>query len=145
MAPRTLTDASRWLEANTPNLNPEAYARAKSEIDAAAGEARAAADQQVQALMADALAEGQEAMEALAEVRDNLAALAAEGELGRLTAKEYAARLTRLQAEQRRWENRLASLQDDADAVERMESDPVGYVDGLHQRYPLLPRPNFTF
>jgi len=80
----------------------------------------------------------------LCEVRDALAALKKEGESGRLTARDYAAKLSELRSRQRTAENTISRLAVSADSVAAIEEDPVAYADRVYDSTPLL-KPEFTF
>ncbi len=98
-------------------------------------------DQRAQAV--DELGEG--VVNGLVEVRDAYRELTLEGQSGRITAKEFNDRLSRLRQHQRNLERRVGEIAQAADQLDEIEVDPAAWADRtFYLPFPLL-RPEFSF
>ena len=75
---------------------------------------------------------------------DGYARLISDVEAGRIPAREFSERFTKLRGEQRDIERRTAAVARTADRLERVESDPETWADAFYSRFPLV-RPKFSF
>lgn len=141
---RTVTDAARALEELAPTLNPEMYRRYNEELTQARNAATATAGEFADRQVADVDAVREDLLRGLCEVRDAYAALAKDGESGRISAADYQARFARLRQQQRALERRAGDIVRVAELVEGIETDPEGWADNFQNRYPHA-RPNFSF
>lgn len=146
MPKRTIREARSILEEDlAPGLNDYHLKRFRQSLTEAEGAARKAADEFMTRHEEHVKAARQEALKEVCDVRDELEALAAEGETGRVTGQDYAGRYTALTDRQAKAEKRLDEVGQLISAVAEVEEDPVAWADtNLYQRYPEL-RPEFEF
>lgn len=144
MARRTVASARRELEDLAPTLNDHMRRTYEGEINAAAGKAKAVATRMLEGITADVDGVRDEVLAEVCDLRDDFAALAAEGEMGTLSAAEYAERFNDLQDRQRTLRIKEQRLTDLVSHAERIESDPEATGDSLFQRFPHI-QPDFSF
>ncbi len=125
-------------------LAPSQYEAAEGELSAAEGQATAAAT--------DALARIEqgfnETTDALlvegADLRSAYETLATEARSGRLSADELAARLEDLARRRSSLDTGLSKLGQAIELADRIETDPVAYIDAIWRRFPQT-APQFSF
>lgn len=139
MPRRTVRDAERWLQEMAPTLNPEHYRQLSVEVETAkarAGEFAAGIVEDRIALDVEPVR--RELEQELCQIRDDYAQLKKEGTRGLLTAKEYQARSNELEVRQRAAARQVDRVEKAAEAVSRIEEDPVAYADEVATRTPNL-------
>lgn len=144
MPQRTIAEARRQLEELAPGLNPTMYARLSSEINAASGKAKAISDRMLDQVANELQSRRDEVLADACALRDEFQALTGEGELGTLSAAEYAKKLQKLQNKQRSLAVQEGRLNDLVSRAERIDQDPEAYGDSMFERFPHT-RPDFTF
>lgn len=145
MGQHTISEAAQLLEDLAPSLNQRQLSALEEEL----AEVTTATQQRATTYLetrAGELQNDQNAYtEELCRVRDELTALADEGALGRLSAREYDERLRALLARQRRYERLATQADQRIAALEELHADPVGWFDQrIHARYPNV-RPTFSW
>lgn len=142
---RTLADARHVFETGIrPTANTFTEERGRAVLEAAEGRARAMAAERAETEateIADAIRETQRT---LTEVRDEFEALSAEGAKGRIDATTYTHRMREATDRERRANAALARLDERITQLERIETDPLAYVDSLARRIPTL-RENYPW
>jgi chromosome segregation ATPase len=145
MPRRTIADARATLERAAEALNPEMFRRYTSELKQAEDRAGGIADSYASERAANLTELRDELLEEACELRDDYAALMAEGGEGMLTAQEYQKRYEALEHQKRRLARRGQELDHMVAAVERIEEDPVAWVDQtFYATYHQL-MPTFSF
>lgn len=144
MPKRTLKNARQHLESVTPMVNQGTYSQMHAEFKAAQAKALGLATQAATRKVTDLTAQRQEVLEDVCSVRDELAALTAEGKAGRLSGKEYRDQLAKLQQRQRSLQRHEQQIAKAVESVAAIEDDPEGYADSLYERYPNM-QPDFSF
>lgn len=145
MPRRLIRDAERQLEELAPTLNSVQYRDLKEELDAVTNDANQRVTRYMDETSAISADTARSLLEELCEVRDDLAALAAEGELGRLSSSEYNKQYATLTNRRRLLTTKSQKLNNDTELMERIEEDPIAFADDrFHRPFPLL-QPQFSF
>lgn len=125
-------------------LAPSQYEAAEGELSAAEGQATAAATDALARIEQDF----NETTDALlvegADLRSAYETLATEAQSGRLSADELAARLEDLARRRSSLDTGLSKLGQAINLVDRIETDPVAYIDDIWRRFPQT-APQFNF
>lgn len=135
---RTIASAREEFQFVIPRLSDHWVNRGKQILADAEAKAKDEADKFVQHHEEEALALRKDALQELTATRDDLDALTTEGAHGRLPASEYSARLSELRERQRTAEAKLDRVEELADRIADVESDPVSWFDSLTSRTHLL-------
>ena len=145
MARRTIAEARRLLADAAPSLNPEMYRRIDDEIKVVEADARTLATEYANQRADDLTNLRNDVLVEVCEVRDGYDALMAEAELGLIDADDYHHRFQQLEDRKRYLGTRAGELDYLADAVERIDEDPVAWTDRqLFGKYPQI-TPEFSF
>lgn len=144
MPKRTLKNAPQYLQAATPMVNQGTYSQMEAELKAAQAKALGVASETATRKVAELTAQRQQVLEDVCGVRDELAALAAEGKAGRLSGKEYREALAKLNERQRSLQRHEQQIAKAVESVAAIEDDPEGYADSLYERFPNM-QPDFSF
>jgi hypothetical protein len=145
MPRRTIADARLTLERSAEALNPEMWRRFASEVKQAEGKASGIAESYASERAADLTELRDELLEEACELRDDYVALMTEGEEGTLTSRQYQKRYEALEQQKRRLARRSQELDHMVAAVERIEEDPIAWVDQtFYATYHQL-MPTFSF
>lgn len=145
MARRTIAEARRILEQDlAPVVNDHVRRQYETEINAAAGKAKAVADRMLNQIVHSMQEQRDEVLAEVCALRDDFQALTDEGALGTLSANEYHDRLKELQTRQRALSRKEQELVGMADRAASIEEDPEAYGDALFAKFPAN-RPDFTF
>jgi hypothetical protein len=142
MSERTIANAREQLEAGAPMLNPEMYERFHKELKEAEGEATGASEKTAHDRYLEQHAAGQEVQQEACAVRDEATALLASVRSGQMTAREASAALDALRHRHRSVAGRAQRIATAAEAIERIEADPIGHYDRI---IPADRRRTFTF
>jgi len=140
---RTIADATEALDA-LPGISDEQRRAGQAEIAAAKAAATTLANEMADRHTIEIGDQRQAWLTELCDVRDALAALRAEGDLGRISAAEYETQLRELQARQRHAERSVATVEHTLAFVAVVEDDPLAYGESLLAKFPGT-RPTFSF
>lgn len=145
MPQHTITEAAQRLDELAPSLNQRQLSELETELEQVTAETQQRATAYLTSNVAEVQADQGTYTEEICRVRDELASLAEEGALGRLSASAYDERYRKLLAEQRRYERLSTQLGQRIAALEELQEDPVGWFDRhIHARYPSV-RPTFSW
>lgn len=138
---RTIADARRALEEEVaPRANEYGMRKARAVLEAAERHATEYATRvldDTEPLLRETI---DESSRELAEVRDALDDLRREAKDGRISASDYATRLSELRDRQTRAEVALSEAEDRIADVEKIEDDPIAYYDAQSERFRHLQR-----
>lgn len=135
---RTIASAREEFEFVIPQLSDHWVSQGKKILADAEAKAKEQADQFLGRHEEEALALRKDALQELTATRDELDQLATEGSHGRLPAREYSARLSELRERQQTAEAKLGRVEELADQIAEVESDPIAWFDSLTSRTHLL-------
>jgi len=142
MAQSPIADARARRDALS--LAPDQSQATEAELSAAEGQATTAAND----TLAGIEHEVNQATDALlvegADLRSAYEAVAAEAQSGRLSADEVAARFEDLARRRSSLDNTLSKLGQAIELGDRIEADPLAYIDDLWRRFPQT-APQFSF
>jgi hypothetical protein len=141
---RNLTNARVALDALLPEINDHWAKRFEDQYAAAVAQAHTFADTYLDSTVAGLEDERRAVLQGLCELRDAFAALAADGAAGRLDARDYNDRFNELLRRQRELRRGEAEFTRVTELVERIEADPLAWVDDFQQRFPNT-APEFEF
>ena len=145
MARRTIAQARRILEQDiAPVVNDHVRRQYEAEINAASGQAKAAADRMLTRIINNMQSQRDEVLAEVCSLRDDFQALTDQGQLGTLSADDYHDRLKELQTRQRALSRKERDLVGMAERAEQIETDPEAYGDSLFAKFPQT-QPDFTF
>jgi hypothetical protein len=134
---RTLADARRSMEQELiPGSSDYVSGQAKAFLEEQERKATKAADSYISERERELVEVRNTALRELAEVRDQLEDLASEGRTGRIPAEHYTSLLHDLRERQAQAEAQLAKGQEQVEAIEQIEEDPIAWFDSLTQRQP---------
>jgi hypothetical protein len=144
MPQRIIGEARQHLDALGEVVSYKALEPYRAEFDTAQAAALEMATRYMDETAGDAETLSTQLHDQLGEVRDGYALLLSEGEAGRIPARDFNERLTKLRRQQRDAERRATEVERTADRLEAVESDPEAWADSFYARFPLV-RPQFSF
>jgi hypothetical protein len=133
---RTITEAQRAFASQLPHLSDYLANEERQVLAAHEVAAKEHADRFITGHEEEALGLRDEALRELTAVRDALDDLNAEGSTGRVSARDYSARLSDLRARQEIADAQLSKAANLADTMEAVEADPIEWFSGLQERMP---------
>lgn len=144
MPQRTIAEARAQLDALGQVMSNASLEPFRAELEAAQAVAQEMATRHMDTTSGDAEKLAADVLDQLSEVQDAYAELVSASEAGRVSARDFSDRFTKLRAQQRAAERRSSELMRTADRLEAIESAPEAWADGLYSRFPLV-RPEFSF
>jgi len=144
MPQRTIQEARQHLDGLAEVMSPKALSPFQAEFDGAQTAAVDMATRHMDTTFAAVAALSDRVDDQVRDVRTGYARLIDEGQAGRITAREFNERFTKLRQQQRDAERRATEAARTAERLEAVELDPEGWADSLYQRFPLT-RPHFSF
>lgn len=134
----SIAQARARLADLAPGLNPAVYGALQAELEASEAVARQRGESHVTDLLGRVNETRQTLHAEAAEVRDAFDALAAQAEVGLISASDYAAELRKLEGRLAQALNRTDTLDNLTGQLAEVEDDPVAFTDRLYDRYPSL-------
>jgi hypothetical protein len=139
MPRRTILGARQAFEMDVlPVVSDYQANAARQVLEAIEADARRQASQHAATIEADIREAEAPAVRELAEVRDAIDDLRAEGLGGRISARDYGARLDALAERQVLAEERLRIAEGRVAEVEAVETAPLEWFDSMQRRLPAL-------
>jgi hypothetical protein len=144
MPQRTITDARSQLDTLSQVMSQSFLEPLTAELEAAQLAAHEMADRQIDTLAGDAEELAASVQDELGEVRAGYTALISAGDVGSISARDFADQFNELRKRQRTAERRASELGRTAERLEQIERDPAAWADEFYDRFPPV-RPNFSF
>lgn len=116
----------------------------QAEVAAVETDMRSMADERVTQLRSSATEVGRTALDSATEVTTEVARAIADIRSGRLSADDARRRLDQITTKLKLSRASADLFRHDANAIERIESDPLTYANELYAKYPST-RPRFNF